>query len=125
MIPQYYFNSLSRQMPLSTETPILPLENDDEIFDNRQQPGAPPSGNTQPPSNPTSPTQIADFTQGYLQTQIGKRMRLQFLIGSNAMQDRVGVLTQVGIDYLIIRDQDTNNLELCDLYALKFADIYL
>jgi hypothetical protein len=65
-----------------------------------------------------------EYTQGYLQTQIGKKMRLQFLIGSSTMQDRVGTLTQVGIDYLIIRDEDTNNLELCDLYALKFADIY-
>lgn len=124
MIPQYYFNSLSRQMPLSTETPILPLENDDEIFDNRQQPGAPSPPITPGPTNPTSPTMSPEYTQGYLQTQIGKRIRAQFLIGSNSTQDRVGILTKVGISYIIIQNEDTNTAELCDIYSLKFVDIY-
>jgi uncharacterized protein Veg len=127
MIPQYYFNSLSRQMPLSTETPILPLENDDEIFDNRQQPGAPsPPITPSPPSTPgqTVPIMSPQYTQGYLQTQIGKRIRAQFLIGSNSTQDRVGILTKVGISYIIIQNEDTNTAELCDIYSLKFVDIY-
>ncbi|WP_026884136.1 hypothetical protein [Clostridium akagii] len=124
MIPQYYFNSLSRQMPLSTETPILPLENDDEIFDNRQQPGGTAGTNSPGSTNPTSPTMSPEYTQGYLQTQIGKRIRAQFLIGSNSTQDRVGILTKVGISYIIIQNEDTNTAELCDLYSVKFVDIY-
>jgi hypothetical protein len=124
MIPQYYFSSINREMPLSAETPILPLENNDEIFDRRQQ-----STGTTPPNipgggNTTVPNDMDLYTQGYLQRQIGKRVRIQFLIGSNALQDRTGVLTQVGISYVIIRDQDTNNLVLGDMYAIKFVDVY-
>lgn len=123
MIPQYYFNSLSRETPLSAETPILPLENDDEIFDNRQMPGT-TTPNIPGTTNTTQANQMIDYTQGYLQTQIGKRVRIQFLIGTNALQDRTGILTKVGISYVIIKNEDTNTLELGDLYAIKFVDIY-
>jgi hypothetical protein len=124
MIPQYYFSSINREMPLSAETPILPLENNDEIFDRRQQSTGTTTPNIPGGGNTTAPNDLDMYTQGYLQRQIGKRVRIQFLIGSNALQDRTGVLTQVGISYVIIRDQDTNNLVLGDMYAIKFVDVY-
>jgi hypothetical protein len=124
MIPQYYFSSINREMPLSAETPILPLESNDEIFDRRQQSTGTTAPNIPGGGNTTVPNDMDLYTQGYLQRQIGKRVRIQFLIGSNALQDRTGVLTKVGISYVIIRDQDTNNLVLGDMYAIKFVDVY-
>ena len=41
---------------------------------------------------PESPSTIGtDYTQGYLRSQIGKRMRVTFLLGTNLIQDRTGV----------------------------------
>ena len=74
---------------------------------------------------PGSPTDLGmAYTQGYLRTQIGKRMRITFLIGTNQIQDRQGTLLAVGISYIIIKDIDTNTSTLCDIYSIKFVTIY-
>ena len=72
-----------------------------------------------------SPTSLGiEYTQGYLKTQIGKRVRVTFLIGTNLIQDRTGTLLQVGISYIILRETDTNSKVLCDIYSIKFVNIY-
>ena len=74
---------------------------------------------------PGSPTTLGtEYTQGYLKTQIGKRMRVTFLLGTNLIQDRTGILEEVGISYIILREDETNNLVLCDIYSIKFVNIY-
>jgi hypothetical protein len=82
-----------------------------------------------PPSNfeqaPGSPTNLGtQYTEGYLRTQIGKRMKIMFLIGTNIVQDREGILLEVGISYIVIKEVDTNNKLLCDMYSIKFVTIY-
>lgn len=81
----------------------------------------------------TSPFEIApgapvvldtQYTQGYLRTQIGKRVRITFLLGTNTLQDRVGILRSVGISYVILREADTNTDVLGDMYSIKFVDIF-
>lgn len=86
-----------------------------------------------PPSTPESPFEVApgapvvlstEYTQGYLRTQIGRRMRVTFLLGTNQIQDREGILEDVGISYIILRETQTNNLTLCDIYSIKFVVIF-
>jgi hypothetical protein len=64
------------------------------------------------------------FTQGYLRTQIGRRVRVEFLLGTNTMQDRAGTLVDVGISYIIINEEETDDLLLCDIYSIKFVRFY-
>jgi len=64
------------------------------------------------------------FTQGYLRTQIGKRVRIEFLIGTNSVTDRIGTLIGVGISYVLIRPAETDDIMLCDIYSIKFVTIY-
>jgi hypothetical protein len=74
---------------------------------------------------PGSPTfQDILYTQGYLKTQIGKRVKIFFLIGTNLVQDREGILLDVGISYVILREIETNYKILCDIYSIKFVTIY-
>ena len=74
---------------------------------------------------PGSPTGLnAQYTQGFLKTQIGKRVKITFLIGTNLVQDRVGTLTDVGISFVIINETETNTPLLCDIYAIKFVAFY-
>lgn len=73
---------------------------------------------------PTTPVLDIEFTQGYLKTQIGKRVKIEFLIGTNMLVDREGTLTDVGISYIIIQEVDTDDLLLCDIYSIKFVRFY-
>lgn len=65
------------------------------------------------------------YTQGYLRTQIGKTVRIEFLIGESFLTDRRGVLKDVGIDYVVIQESDSDDLLTCDLYSIKFVTTYL
>jgi hypothetical protein len=64
------------------------------------------------------------YTQGYLETLIGQRIRVEFLFGESMLMDRRGDLLYVGIDYFIIREVDTDDELLCDLYSIKFVTVY-
>lgn len=92
-----------------------------------------PAATGQPSTAPISVTPAASqvpvtvenvlFTPGFLRTQIGRRMRVEFLIGTNGFTDRTGTLLAVGASYIILRPIDSNELMLCDIYSIKFVTI--
>lgn len=63
------------------------------------------------------------FLQAYLRRNMGKRVRIEFLIGTNILTDRTGTIDEVGISYVVLRDPGGNKL-VCDLYSIKFITIY-
>lgn len=63
------------------------------------------------------------YTPAFLREQIGKLMRVEFLIGTNNLTDRVGVLEDVGVSYILLRSIESGNLLYCDLYSIKFVSI--
>lgn len=65
-----------------------------------------------------------EYTQGYLRTIIGKRVTVTFLLGTSSLTDRSGILTRVGISYIILRQTQTNTDVLCDIYSIKFVNIF-
>jgi len=73
---------------------------------------------------PTTPVFDLGYTQGYLKSQIGARVKVEFLIGTNMLIDREGTLTDVGISYIIINEVETDDLLLCDIYSIKFVRFY-
>ena len=113
MLPEYYFDYC----------PYAPMEEYSRQQNPQQmQPSSFQDNFEQAPGAPT--TLGVEYTQGYLKTQIGKRVRVTFLIGTNTIQDRVGILEDVGISYIILREIDTNVATLGDIYSIKFVDIY-
>jgi len=64
------------------------------------------------------------FTQGYLRSQIGSKVKVEFLIGTNMLVDREGTLIDVGVSYIIINETETDDLLLCDIYSIKFVRFY-
>lgn len=143
MFPQCYFNYMNQYfrtpawpggvippMPVAPMMPVPMMPSTPMMPGTSQMPsaGAQPPTTTPSPENfevaPGSPTQLdTQYTQGYLKTQIGKRVNVTFLIGTNQTQDRNGILETVGISYLIIRDTATNVRVLGDLYSVKFVNI--
>jgi hypothetical protein len=93
-------------------------------------PIAPPSPTIQPPpvdfqQEPGPPvTTDIGYTQAYLKTQIGKRCKVEFLIGTNLLTDRSGTLVDVGISYILLRLQESDDIMLGDIYSIKFVTFF-
>lgn len=64
------------------------------------------------------------FLPAYLSQFIGKWIRADFLIGNN-IEERVGILHEVGASYIIIQAVEPATLLVCDLYSIKFVKIIL
>ena len=75
--------------------------------------------------NPNSPEILTNniYTPAFLREQIGKLMRVEFLIGTSNITDRIGVLEDVGASYILLRSVESNNLVYCDIYSIKFVTI--
>lgn len=63
------------------------------------------------------------YTPAFLREQIGKLVRVEFLIGTNNLTDRTGILEDVGVSYILLRAIDSGNLLYCDIYSIKFVSI--
>ena len=63
------------------------------------------------------------YTPAFLREQIGKLMRVEFLIGTNNLTDRIGILEDVGASYILLRSIESNNIIFCDIYSIKFVTI--
>jgi len=72
------------------------------------------------------PPEVMDteYTQGYLRNNIGSKVKVEFLIGTNMLVDREGTLVDVGVSYIIINETETDDLLLCDIYSIKFVRFY-
>ena len=63
------------------------------------------------------------YTPAFLREQIGKLMRVEFLIGTNNLVDRIGVLEDVGVSYILLRSIESDTITYCDIYSIKFITI--
>lgn len=75
-------------------------------------------------NNESTPETLTNpiYIPGFLRQNIGRWMRVEFLIG-NTMTDRVGVLTEVGASYILLHSIDPNSYILCDMFSIKFVVI--
>ena len=64
------------------------------------------------------------YLNGFLRTQIGRRVRIEFLIGTNMYIDKEGILLGVGVNYVLINETDTDDITVCDFYNIRFVKIY-
>ena len=76
-------------------------------------------------TNPNSPEILTNniYTPAFLRQQIGKLVRVEFLIGTNNLVDRVGILEDVGASYILLRNLESNVTVYADIYSIKFVTI--
>ena len=65
-----------------------------------------------------------DFLPAYLRQFIGRWVRCEFFIG-DTVEQRVGVLHDVGASYIIIDVIEPQTLVVCDIFSLRFVTIVL
>lgn len=113
--------------PMDVMAPTAPRS----IFQPQPPQGMMPQNGTQRTSIMTSGIGVrnsvlssTDFTQGFLQTQIGRHVKVEFLLGTNMLVDREGDLVKVGTDYIIIQETETDDYLLCDIYSIRFIRFY-
>ncbi|RKD29158.1 hypothetical protein BET03_06295 [Thermohalobacter berrensis] len=69
-------------------------------------------------------TASTNYLQGYLRTLIGRFVRIDFLIGTNTVVDRSGTLLSVGIDHVVLREPESDDITIADLYSIKFVKVF-
>lgn len=75
--------------------------------------------------NENSPELLTNniYTPAFLRENIGKLMRVEFLIGTNTLTDRIGILEDVGASYILLRSLQSNEITFADIYSIKFITI--
>lgn len=63
------------------------------------------------------------YTPAFLRKHIGKLVKVEFLIGTSYLEDRTGILLEVGASYIVLRSVQDNNLLYCDIFSIKFVTI--
>lgn len=84
------------------------------------------------PSNPLLPEgyrEVLDYNaiqyaNGFYRTQIGRYVRIEQLMGSNSIETKEGYLIGVGINYIILQEMSTGNIQVIDFYGIKSMYVY-
>jgi hypothetical protein len=63
------------------------------------------------------------YTPAFLREQIGKLVRVEFLIGTNNLVDKIGILQDVGASYILLKSLESNTTTYADIYSIKFVTI--
>lgn len=69
-------------------------------------------------------TESLQYLNGFLRSQIGRRVRVEFLLGTNTMTDKTGTLLGVGANYILLREANSDDLLVCDFYNIKFVTVF-
>lgn len=63
--------------------------------------------------------------QQILQDNIGNYVTVEFLIGTNTLVTKQGVLYAVGSQYMVLYDDINLRYEVCDIFTVKFVTFLL
>ncbi len=63
--------------------------------------------------------------QQFLSDNIGNFVVIEFLIGTQAMTSRQGILYSVGTSYVILYEEVSRTFIMCDIFSIKFVTFYL
>lgn len=61
------------------------------------------------------------YLNGFMRTQVGRKIEIQMLVGSDSLITKTGYLLGVGANYILINEIGTGNLMSCDFYNIKFV----
>lgn len=94
----------------------------------QSSPSTPATSQLMPITDTTRPAPMTadslEFLNGFLRTQIGRRVRVEFLIGTNTFTDKAGMLIGVGANYILLREANTDDILTCDFFNIKFVTIF-
>ena len=68
--------------------------------------------------------EIKRYLNGFLAAQVGNRVKVEFLVGTNTYLEKSGKLIDVGANFIVLQEAMTDDLLVCDFFNIKFVTIY-
>lgn len=65
-----------------------------------------------------------NYLNGFIKTQIGRKVTVDFLLGTNTMISKTGFLVGVASDFIVLNEENTNDITTCDFNNIKFIRFY-
>lgn len=62
--------------------------------------------------------------QAILSQNVGQFVVVEFLIGTERLMRKQGLLYEVGRSFVTLYDEDENNYIVCDIFSIKFVYFY-
>ena len=62
--------------------------------------------------------------QQFLSENIGNFVVIDFLIGTQSMTSRQGILYSVGAAFVVLYEETSNTFVVCDIFSIKFVTFY-
>ena len=90
----------------------------------RSQNGSYPPEFTTPPPIDFSSEEMRGSIQKILSENVGESVVVEFLIGTQQIMRKQGILYFVGTSYVTLYDDRSNNFIVCDLFSIKFVYFY-
>ena len=76
---------------------------------------------TVPPDQDFDTLSFQGSMQQVLQENVGKYVIVEFLIGTNGLTSRQGMLYYVGTQFLVLLDEFESRFIVCDIFSVKFV----
>lgn len=86
-------------------------------------PSNPPEFTTPPPIDFDS-EEMRGSMQKILSDNVGEFVVIEFLIGTEQIVRKQGILYFVGTSYVTLYDDEANNFIVCDIFSIKFVYFY-
>ncbi len=100
-------------------------------YNNLNQPMSNTSPNPAPQESPEAVENPQSVQQAYdgsflaaLQNNLGYFVVIEFLIGTNELTEKEGVLYAVGNNFVTLYEQETDRYIVCDLFSIKFVTFF-
>lgn len=94
-------------------------------YDNTTSPNLPPDRNFSTPVQQSFNTEeMRGSTQQILAQNIGEYVVIEFLIGTEMIMRKQGILYFVGTSYVTLYDDANHNFIVCDIFSVKFIYFY-
>lgn len=120
---QAHYNTMPNEQPMHSNSQMI--SNNKAIMPLKQN----TIQGTKAPVNilvkkPYVQTGEVEYMNDLLRTHIGKMAEVEFLIGTENTHIRRGQLTDVGTNYIVLKEYNTGRTMIADFYNIKFVTLY-
>lgn len=64
------------------------------------------------------------YLNGFMRSQIGRRVTIEFMVGTNTMIEKEGYLIAVGANFILLNEVANEDIIACDFYNIKFIKFH-
>lgn len=101
-----------------------PVAWSEEFFNQFRENSIPPPEMEFPPQQDFNTPEMIGSIQNILASAVGNYVVIEFLIGTEQIVRKQGLLYLVGTSYVTLYDDTVRNFIVCDLFSIKFVYFY-